>query len=103
MTMTARTGSHEQEALIGSVTTLLTDLLRTLLWCVRNHIQVVSFRGWRGAEGNRAAVVVLASPRLHILFGKHCSYQRRAVENGCEVFSWAGSMNGIRVEWEERS
>ena len=104
MTMIAKaTSGGEREALVSSVTTLITELMRTLLWCVRHQIQVVSFRGWRGIGGNHVTVVVLPSPTLHILFGDNCGYQRRAVDGEGEVFTWFGILNGIRIEWEERS
>jgi hypothetical protein len=67
---------------IGSATTLITNLLRAMVWLIRLRICIVRFEGFRDIGGDHVKVIVAPTPRLHVIFGDECAWHKR-------------------VEWEE--
>lgn len=93
----------EREAAQATATSLITDLLRCVLWLIRHGIYITGFRGWRGHQADRIVVTVAASPSLYRLFAGDCAWSKRRQQGALTIYTWAAERFGIRIEWEEAS
>ena len=92
------TDSRRDQA-ISSATTLVTNLLRCMLFLIRHGIYVVGFEGRRHLGIDIACVKVAPSPYLHTLFSQGIWVEQRP-EGSLVVQRWSAMLFGIRVEWE---
>ncbi len=97
-----RVPESELEARRRSATTLITNLLRCVLWLMGNGIHVIGFDGSRRGDSDRVTVRVTASPYLHILFGVDgCYWRRRRQEGVLTIYTWCAERFDCRIEWED--
>lgn len=98
--MTTVTISRRDQAM-GSAVTLITNLLRAVLWLIKHGVHVQGFRGWRSDAGvDRVAVVVTASPYLYHLM-PDATWLRRRQEGCLVIYTYFAVRKGISIEWEE--
>lgn len=90
-----------RETSITSATTLITNLLRCVLWLLRHGIYVIGFSGRRRGNGTDVVTVrVAASPYLyHLLTDANWLKQNR--EGNLVKHTWQAIRFGTVIEWEE--
>lgn len=86
---------------MGEAVRLITNLLRCVLWLIKNGVFVLGFKGWAMNGVDHVTVSVAASPYLHHLFQNDCTWQQRRQEGCLTIFTWFSVRYGIRIEWEE--
>lgn len=92
-----------REVAMTSATTLITSLLRCVLWLIRHGIYVIGFTGQRRNGIDRVVVKVAASAHLYRIFGDQCAWHTRRQEGVLTIHTWFVERFGIRIEWEEAS
>ncbi len=86
--MSAIATNHKHEHAMGEATRLITNLLRCVLFLVKNDVRIVGFRGWNSDAGVDCVVVqVAAEPRLYRIFSGECSWQKRRQEGARLIFT----------------
>lgn len=99
--MTAAEITKRRDHAMGNAVSLITNLLRVVLWLIKQGVHVQGFRGWRSDAGvDRVSVIVTASPYLYHLMPDAIWLKRRQ-EGSLVIFTWFSDRHGIRVEWEE--
>ncbi|WP_153117401.1 hypothetical protein [Rhodocyclus tenuis] len=86
---------------VSMATTLIMNLLRCVLFLIKNRLSVISFRGYRDIGGDNIVIVVAPSPRLHAIFGEDCAWRQRRPDGELTIYTWFADRFGCRVEWEE--
>ena len=86
---------------IAAATTLITNLLRAVLWLISQRFSVISFHGSRDIGGDKIVITVAPSPRLHAVFGEECAWRQRRQDGALTIYTWFADRFGVRIEWEE--
>ncbi len=84
-----------------AATTLLTNLLRCVLWLLRNNVRLIGFRGESRLGVDRVVVTVAPSPTLYRLFGEDCAWHSQRYDGAATRYTWFAIRFGIRIEWED--
>lgn len=97
----ARIANTPRDTAQATATTLITNLLRCMLWLIRHGIYVIGFNAARRCGVDEVTVKVAASPYLQRLFADECAWLSRRQEGALTVRTWFAHRYGIRIEWEE--
>lgn len=97
----ATSGESRRALAMGEAVRLITNLLRCVLWLVKQGVYITGFQGRRGNCGDQVIVTVAASPWLYRLFSDECTWQQRRQEGCLTIYTWFAIRFGIRIEWEE--
>ncbi len=88
-------------AAMSSATTLITNLLRCILWLVRHGIYVIGFSGRRRGNGTDVVTVrVAASPYLYRLL-TDANWLKQHRDGNLVTHTWQAIRFGTVIEWEE--
>ncbi len=99
--MSAPISSRRDHAMTTAVT-LVTSLLRCVLWLIKHGVFVTGFRGTKSLGGvDRVTVTVAESPYLYELFRSNCFWLKRIQRGNIAVFTWQATRWGIVIEWEQ--
>lgn len=95
------TPESPREAAMTTATSLITNLLRCVLWLLRHGIYVVGFSGRRRDNGTDVVTVrVPASPYLYRLFAD-AYWLKQHREGNLVKHTWQAIRFGTVIEWEE--
>jgi len=90
-----------RDTAISSATTLITNLLRCILWLLRHGIYVIGFSGrHRGNGSDIVTVRVAASPYLYRLLSD-ASWLKQSRQGNLVKHTWQAVRFGTVIEWEE--
>ena len=90
-----------RDVAMTTATSLITNLLRCVLWLLRHGIYVIGFSGRSRSSGTDVVTVqVAASPCLYRLMAD--AYWLKQIREGNLVtHTWQAIRFGICIEWEE--
>lgn len=92
---------NNREAAMTSATSLITNLLRCVLWLLRHGIYVIGFSGRRRGTGTDVVTVrVAASPYLYRLL-TDANWLKQNREGNLVTHTWQAIRFGTVIEWEE--
>lgn len=91
----------DADTAMKNASALIFNLLRCVVFLIRNRIHVVGFEGWRGNHEDHIKVRVTANPKLYSLFHGECGWHVRRQEGALTRFTYVAVHSGIRIEWEE--
>lgn len=90
-----------RETAMTTATSLITNLLRCILWLLRHGIYVIGFSGRRRDNGTDVVTVrVAASPYLYRLLAD-ANWLKQSREGNLVTQTWQAIRFGIVIEWEE--
>lgn len=93
-----------RESALTEATKIITNLMRCVLWLLRNNIHVTGFTGYHLNGIDRLTITVVASPKCYIAFGSdNCAWRERRQVGAQTIYTWWGERFGVRVEWREVS
>lgn len=98
---TVRPAETPREAEMTSAASLITGLLRCVLWLLRHGVYVIGFTGQRRNGLDRITVKVAASAYLYRIFGDECAWNTRRQDGALTIYTWYAERFGVRIEWEE--
>lgn len=88
------------EQQMTKATTVITNLLRCVIFLLKNGVYITGFDGRRGTRGNIVTVHVLGAEYLPRIFGDECLWTRRRQVGSAAVYTWRAERYGCRIEWE---
>jgi hypothetical protein len=90
-----------REMAMSTATSLITNLLRCVLWLLRHGIYVVGFSGRRRDNGTDVVTVrVAASPYLYRLM-TDANWFKQHRDGNLVTHTWQSIRFGTVIEWEE--
>lgn len=95
-----RTETPREQAL-GTATTMITNLLRCVLWLIRHGIFVISFKGDSANGCDRIVIRVAASPHLQKVFNGQYGLREQRHDGALVITTWYSLRFGCVIEWEE--
>lgn len=95
-----RTETPREQAL-GTATTMITNLLRCVLWLIRHGIYVIGFKGDSANGCDRIVIRVTASSHLQKVFNGQYGLRERRPEGAIVITTWYSLRFGCVIEWEE--